>query len=267
MKRDPCHRRLARGRVIRPVARLALLGLLLWPAPAPAAEEDAAAALFVDKCATCHSVGTNAELDGPDLAPVVKWSPGDLQAAIQRMSDNVGELSAAEVSALTAFLQSGQGGARLNAHRAAAAAVTPEVGEPASSPRGELLYWGQARLTREGMACFACHALDGAGGTLGPDLSDVGTKLGNTALIAAISNARYKVMRAPYAEHPVSSAEAADLAAYLASSKRTSHALVLDPRWVAAVVVGLFMLATALVATRRGRLTRAALLRRKDTKG
>lgn len=248
------------------MATLALLALLLRPASAPAAQGDAAAALYVDKCAACHSVGTSAELDGPDLAPTAKWSATDLGAAISRMAENVGELPANEVATLVAFLQSGHAKERLAAQADAGKGSAGEGDAAGSVARGEALYWGDAPLAAGGMACFACHAVDGAGGTLGPDLTGTTAKVGQVALVSAIGNARYNVMRAPYADHPISREEATDLAAYLGSTTRASRAVPVGPLVVVGLVVVVFMLATAFVASRRSRLTRAALLRYTGTK-
>jgi hypothetical protein len=63
----------------------------------------------------------------------------------------------------------------------------------------------------------ACYLVDGSGGTLGPDLTGVYTKLGEVPLVSACEKASFKIMSAAYKDHPLTKQEALHLTKYFAA--------------------------------------------------
>ena len=188
-------------------------------------DTDAAATLFLSKCASCHTVGGGAIGDAPDLLPSTQWPRPDLTTAIVRMEKNVGPLIQEEVDQLADLLQSLDVRARLDAARAQREARQRTELAPPSADRGRALFFGERALASRGMACSSCHKAGPRGGTLGRDLTHVFDRMGQTALASAIEGANFPVMRPAYAGAPVTVQEAAHLTKYL----ETVHAEAADP--------------------------------------
>ncbi|MBI4395935.1 MAG: c-type cytochrome [Elusimicrobia bacterium] len=179
---------------------------------------DAPAALFISRCSACHNVGRG-EASGLDLFPASQWPPADLAGAIQRMEENVGPLDADTVQTLVRFLKDGQAPSRIEAEEKRMETELQAASNPASAETGKELFFGRRTLSGGGPACAACHLAGGSGGTLGPDLSGVFKKMGQTPLISAIKNSDYKVMRGTYGSHPIKDEEALHLAAFLETAE------------------------------------------------
>ena len=177
-----------------------LLGvLLLVPATAFAAT---GAALFNDKCSVCHTIG-GGDGAGPDLVKAKTLGPDKLRAAIDRMQANAGPMTPADVDALAVFLSGG----------GAAAAPKPQLPRGVAA-NGRHLFFGDRRLANGGTPCFACHAVEGRGGNLAKDLTNAKA---NVAAVA--TQPPFPMMKAAYAQHPVTDAEALDLAAFVSEAR------------------------------------------------
>ncbi len=213
--------------------------------------------IFQAQCAGCHTIGKG-PLVGPDLLGVteirekewlIRWllEPDKMLAegdpiASEMLAEfnniampNLG-LTEADAAALIAFFEVGSG----------AAEDQPEV-EPAPDPvlisgdaeSGRLLFIGGAQLTNGGPACIACHNVAGvgalAGGTLGPDLTNVHDRYGEAGLASALSGLPFPSMRGVFAEKPLTDDEAADLFAYFAQTSQGTS----EPVNLSFVLIGL----------------------------
>ena len=192
--------------------------------------------IFESKCAGCHSIGKGTMV-GPDLAKGKSWTEDNLESSIKRMENTVGALSSEEVNSLMDYLKnpetvttegsagsSEKTGAALASEAksgAAALEILQETAEIAvgSSEEGAQLFDGRRAFAKGGMACNACHSVDGSGSTMGPDLKNISSKMNNAALLVACQQTPFKVMKTAYADHPVSKQEALSLVKYLESVK------------------------------------------------
>jgi mono/diheme cytochrome c family protein len=182
---------------------------------------DGPAQLFMTKCASCHTIGGGRIGDAPDLIASTRWPRADLKIAIDRMQKNVGPLDPQEIDQLTDLIQSEELRQRLDAARESIARRRTAQLTPPSPATGGALFHGRRLLAQGGMACAACHAVDGRGGSLAVDLTDVFARMGATALTASIESINFPVMKEAYARRPVTAQEAADLTAYLETAATT----------------------------------------------
>jgi mono/diheme cytochrome c family protein len=120
--------------------------------------------------------------------------------------------------------------------------------------RGELLFSGQTRFARGGPACIACHSVGGLpfpnGGTLGPDLTQATTRMGNEGIQSALKTLYFPAMVPLYKIQPLTAEEQQDLAAFLRDAAATAPTGT--TRQVAAIA-GLIFLLLVLVTWRAGR--------------
>lgn len=203
--------------------------------PAPVFQEAVGEgqAIFKERCIACHTIG-GGPLVGPDLEGVVerrerdwliRWisEPDKMLAeedalATQLLAEfngvpmpNLG-LSETQVEALVAYLAAPGGGT--------GATAAPQTAAMASGgpQAGQSLFTGQIALQNGGPACISCHSVSGVGalggGTLGPDLTRVYERYGDTGLAAALQNLPFPTMQGVFSEKPLTEAEAADLYAY-----------------------------------------------------
>lgn len=181
----------------------AAVPLLALPPRAPDA-----VTLFNEQCSGCHSIG-GGELAGPDLQGLDVRPVDDVRAAVVRMEEHVGPLATEQVDALVALLRDPSAKVRLAGGEAKPAA-------PAGSPaNGRRLFHGEASLRNGAVACFACHAADGRGGTLAGDLTRAHVRLADAGLLAVTERPAFTAMKAVYGKRPVTREEAVDIAAYL----------------------------------------------------
>lgn len=222
----------------RPAAKwvrvLFLSGLLLisisFGAAASAGGQtvDEGRAIFDLKCKPCHTIG-GGDLVGPDLegvtdrrerewllsfiaAPDEKIAADDpivtelLEKYNQVAMPNLG-LTETEIEALLAYFASGESSAL-------AAIDLP----PGDARRGEQLFIGQRSLQNGGIACISCHSVEGigalVGGTLGPDLTQVYGRFGETGLGSALQNIGFPTMLNVYLNKSPTDQEVADLVAF-----------------------------------------------------
>lgn len=150
--------------------------------------------------------------------------------------------------------------------------LTPQM-TLGSSSRGELLFSGRVHFHNRGPACISCHSIGGLtfpnGGTLGPDLTNAYTILGQPGAQAAIHTLYFGVMTPIYDQHPLTPDEQADLLAFLKQSETTKQ-----PQWITQCLIlaalglaGIFLLITAVLWRRRLRSVRGALVNRARTQG
>lgn len=233
---------------------------------------DPEAALYTAKCAGCHTIG-GGMLTGPDLLPSSQWPRADLEAAIQRMEKNVGPLAAQEIQDLADLLQSGGARERIAAEQQRVARALAAQMEPGSPSRGKALFLGRTRLANGGPPCMACHQVNGHGGSLGLDLSAVSSRMSGVALVSAIEGANFNVMRAAYANRPITKQEAMHLAAWLEGAPETAAApagiTMKTPIMgsVAGILAAAFLGAMAAFYRRRASGVRARLVSEAATRG
>jgi len=129
------------------------------------------AVLFRQECVYCHGVGAAGGMRGPDLTTGA-WVHGASDAELTKtITDGVPgtamqgrKLKDEEVKQIIAYLRS----------------VQKPPAAPIGDPRhGEALFFGSAR-------CSTCHIVNGRGGRLGPELSQVGSARSRTYLIESI---------------------------------------------------------------------------------
>ncbi len=206
---------------------LLLFASFLVTAAFSARGDDPAAQLYAESCAPCHSIGKGAGV-GPDLLPSVKKPQNVLHDAIERMEENVGELTDEQVDSLVELLKAPDVKQRLAALEQPGAA-TPEPAAAAPPPpplprgseaNGRRLFFGEQPLANGGSPCFGCHAVGARGGDLAVDLTLVQTRIGPSALLSATAKPPFPMMRAAYAQRPVTQEEALDLAAFLESAAK-----------------------------------------------
>lgn len=223
------------------------------PQGAQPAKADPFAADYLRLCAGCHTIGGGA-LTGPDLLPSTKWPREDLRVAVKRMEKNVGPMSDEQVDGLTDLLQRPDLQAHLDAareQRMQEMAATLEPGDPRT---GSQLFFGARRLTNGGMGCFGCHAAAGRGGNMGKDLTMAHQRLGEQSLMSATEKPAFPLMVAAYGSRPVTTQEAAHIAAFLKeTAAATSPQLAAQPAKEAlglahAGAAGIFLVVLAGVA-------------------
>lgn len=195
--------------VISPAFRVLPLCVLIFAlvsvAGAQAPPDATTAADFKQNCASCHTIG-GGRLVGPDLRNVSsrrdrawleKYVPdpaaiiasGDAYAlnlvteARGVVMPNVAGMTPARVKTLLDYidLESGK--------EPSASANAPMTLGPKDVDRGRRLFLGSEKLSAGGPPCISCHSVAGlplpGGGTLGPDLTDVFSRLGAERGLAA----------------------------------------------------------------------------------
>ncbi|WP_243026627.1 c-type cytochrome [Thermus albus] len=203
---------------------LALLLLFSW-----ALAQDGKA-LYGQHCAACHGPeakgipGAIPPLAGnprvQDEAYVLKVVREGLSGPLEvggmsysGVMPPMSQVSEAQARAIAQYLKG------LSGAQAEARAPAPQVqGDPAL---GRALYLGERPLQNGGAPCQACHTVAGVGflggGSMGKDLTDAAKRLGGEAGLAALlQNPAFPVMREAYRGKPLTEAEAAAVAAFLA---------------------------------------------------
>ncbi len=187
-------------------------------------------ALFEEKCTGCHTIG-GGKMVGPDLKGItdqrdLQWikdfildpekminSDADAKKLYEEYNNflmpNLG-LSADQVDQIVAYLGNPGEGATTPPP-----AVSAGTGDPAV---GKLLFTGEKHLANGGPACISCHSVSGigilGGGGLGPDLTQVFQRFGETGLASALNTLPFPTMIGPFKNHPLTADEQADLLAY-----------------------------------------------------
>ena len=205
--------------------------LVTMASPAFAQSTDEGLEIYEQSCARCHqSDGTGT----PGVAPPIAGNPaaGDVDHVVIVVTDGLGgveimgvsydrdmpsfanRLSAEEIDLVSDYVVELSGGG--------GASTSPTTTLPpaaVSGPAGESLFTGANRLSNGGTACIACHAAgeyDQLGGTgLAFSLDGVIDTYGTAGFVAAITDPLVDPMIAVFEDHPITDAEANDLAAYL----------------------------------------------------
>ncbi|GER80544.1 MAG: hypothetical protein JETCAE02_00280 [Anaerolineaceae bacterium] len=134
---------------------------------------------------------------------------------------------------------------------------------------GRDLFMGYVHLQNGGPPCMGCHSVGDngllGGGAMGPNLTDVSTRLNQAELVSVLSNSGPKispVMEPIYAEHPLTASEQADLIAFLNASVGQVE-VDKEPMVVAVSLVGFVAIAAFLGFIYRNRLrsVRGALVK------
>jgi mono/diheme cytochrome c family protein len=194
--------------------RRLFLFLLLATAPTALAQSDPAATLFLEQCAACHTVGV-ANSEGLDLLTATQMPGEELREAVARMEANVGPMTDETVNAFVALLKSPDVVARLKTAATPPVATAIAAEKRGSATRGRALFMGEQPLANHGLACFACHTVDGRGGNLASDLTTIHARRGANAVVSAAETPLFPLMKAAYAKKAVTTAEAVDIATWL----------------------------------------------------
>jgi putative heme-binding domain-containing protein len=136
---------------------------------------------FATICASCHGLDGRGGERGPDITtrPEITRLPDEELLKILRVGipekgmPPFAALGSAKLSSLLSYIRSLQG----------KGTAAPIVGD---LERGKELYWGKA-------GCSGCHMMNGAGGFLGPDLSNYGESHSVSDIHTAIVNPEKKV--------------------------------------------------------------------------
>jgi mono/diheme cytochrome c family protein len=139
--------------------------------------------------------------------------------------------------------------------------------EPDSVAAGRALFLGTVRFQNGGPACSACHSVAGLafpkGGTMGPDLTGVYSKMGPEGLNSALETLFFPAMTPLFRYRPLTSNERQDLAALFESTDRQQPA---TPTLAIGAIslAGFFILiaVTGIAGRHRVRSVRSALLER-----
>lgn len=116
--------------------------------------------LFMGSCAGCHGPDGGGGARGPNLVRRSLWHPLSDEAIFGVIRNGVADMPPTKLSdeqtwSLVAFIHALTGPASTN----------PVPGDPAA---GKAIYWGAKA------GCSNCHAIRGQGGSMGPDLSNIG---------------------------------------------------------------------------------------------
>lgn len=241
---------------------LTVLGATAGPSSAIA--QTSGQELFQQKCAACHTTGSE-RLIGPGLEgvtmrrdrawlkqfimqPDVMLAAGDPIAAAllqeyQTPMPNLGTTDA-EAEALIAFL----GGAEADASGNDEATDVPQATEE-QILLGRDLFQGSQRFTNGGPTCNSCHEVTNdaviGGGILARELTTVFSRLGGPGVRAVIGSPPYPVMQRAYEDKPLTDEEVVALVGFLqrADAEHELH----QPRDYGIKLFGAGVLGTALL--------------------
>jgi len=240
----------SKGPRLGEIVVLAAACLAFLVLPAGAADQGAVVAqgkqLFEEKCSGCHGVGTGDRASGPDLAGVTgqadpAWlarfiqepdkviASGDKTAAAlvakyHLSMPNLG-LGGDQVEAVLAYLATTGSPPQAAPGAKPAQAPSTPAALPGDAARGEALFVGRVAMVNGGAPCLGCHALRGAGlgraggASYGPDLTDTYRNFGADGVASVLASLSFPSMEPIFAKRPLTKAEQADLAAFLAGVK------------------------------------------------
>lgn len=135
--------------------------------------------------------------------------------------------------------------------------VVAQTGPPPSSEAGKALFIGAARFANGGPACASCHSAAAlgfpGGGSMGPDLTGVYSKLGPNGLNSALETLYFPAMTPIYMYRPLTQDERSNLAAFFQSLSR-QQAEAPTPAIGGIALAGLVILIAATAFAGRHRL-------------
>lgn len=225
---------------------LKLMLILLLPCAALAqSPPPPGAALFEQRCYSCHNIGDGNKI-GPDLkgvterrtkdwlrrfipAPAALNSKGDpvatelfKQFAPAIMPDQA--LTPAEIDDILALIADLT---QKNQNFIPAGAALSRAVVPSDVQAGQQLFVGGTALSNGGTACISCHSMKdiGAlgGGMLGPDLTLANARYRDPELISILRNPNFPTMNSVFGAHPLSDEEIVQLYAMLQDAKKTAQ--------------------------------------------
>ncbi len=205
-------------------------------------EAEKGEALFLQKCASCHTVGKG-KLVGPDLKGVTtrrdeSWlrsfikDPQKLfdkkdQIALEllREYNNIqmpaSGLKDSEISLIIEYLGSQTGGT------GSSASVESRVVSQRNKEMGMALFTGNVRFKNGGSACISCHTIAGInilGGSLGPDLTGAGETYSREGLASVLMDIPFPTMQPVYSAMPLTDEEVGNLAEFIAGANASGSA-------------------------------------------
>lgn len=203
--------------------------------------------LFLQHCASCH--GVDARGNAAVGAALHTTIPDYRSERVQSLRDTdirrvvkdgwgkmppVAGLTAQDVTDLIAYIHS---------FAATRSTQTTGQGNPA---RGGELFSGRIRFQNGGPACYTCHSIGGlpfpGGGTMGPDLTHVYSRLGPLGLQTAVATKYFPTMAPLYHPRPLTVAEQADMEAYLETANSDPSSPAVTPIIFAIAIAGLLLL-------------------------
>jgi cytochrome c2 len=187
------------------------------------AQSENGAQVFTSKCAGCHTLGKG-QLVGPDLKDVCKWKEADIESNVKRMEKMVGTLPDADVQALVKFLKKPDAAAEQTKVVEVQAKKEEADNAPASSDEGASLFFGKTAFENGGTSCIACHSVQGRGGSLAKDLTDVYSRMGKAGIVSVCTQPSFAAMKPLYTEHPITKQEALHLAMFFEAAPQTQRA-------------------------------------------
>lgn len=208
-----------------------------------AKQVDAVALSYVQKCVGCHTIG-GGKLTGPDLLPTRAWPKSELAAKVKLMESRVGPLSQQDVDQYVELLQDARAQERVSIAQELASKAVAATLDPASEQIGRKLFEGSTRLANGGIACITCHRAGAQGGSFGPDLTALQTRMGKVAMTSAIQQSQFLVMSGTYKNRPITAQEAVHLAEYLSSPDMMPQTSMEDRAPMLGTVIGVLGLLT-----------------------
>lgn len=248
------------------------------------------AQLYSQSCASCH--GANGQgipgafpplVDNPrmqDEAYVVKVIREGLSGLLEvggqtynSVMPPMPQISEADAKAIAVYVRALSQSKTATSAPSTNPAPTPKVpSNPALATEGKVLFLGQERFKNGGAPCMACHTAGNfgpmGGGSLGRDLTDLHTRLGDAGIQGVLTNIAFPVMREIYKGHPLTPEEITALTAFFAETagKPGNTASMDAARMLFAGLVGLLVLFGAMyLYWNNRRLGLAERIRRRNT--
>lgn len=236
------------------LACLFVLAVMLVPNMAEAEGEE----IFSQRCASCHSLGTD-RLVGPGLGGVTDrrdhdWlvekitAPDQLAAQGDPITEELIEeygvpmanlgVSTGQAEVIIEYLSGADG-----ADQAPAAAVREDFSSD-EVVAGAALFEGSRRFEHGGVSCNACHNVDHdavfAGGSLAVDLTDYYSRAGAAGVDGMLRGLPFPEMEVAYRDRPLTDEEIELLTAFLedASVNPSAEPTPYGASFFAAGVVG-----------------------------
>ncbi|HEX3754725.1 MAG TPA: c-type cytochrome [Rhizomicrobium sp.] len=141
--------------------------------------------IYNKNCTACHGVNGGAGEIGPaivlDMSTPLRGERNDFQV-VQTIRDGVpgtampawkGKLADDDILKIGAYIHSLRGTAIDNPL-------------PGNVAHGEQIFWGKGQ-------CGTCHTINGRGGLIGPDLSDIAGKRKSNSIIDALTKAQHRI--------------------------------------------------------------------------
>ena len=225
---------------------IAVLIVLVLPRNA-AAKDDDADEFFQQNCTACHTIG-GGRLIGPDLKEAVQqkdraWlehfiqdpeavlNSGDAYAL--QLKKDAGGIVMPKMPGVTpemarALMDLIEAKSKLPNLGGAAATVIEPPFTAGDVMAGARIFLGKQKLSQGGPACVSCHTLGSiggfGGGRLGPDLTQVYTRLGGRKSLGAwLSAPATPTMQSVFRNHSLQSSEILPLLAVFEDSSRQSQ--------------------------------------------